>query len=136
MSKKPLVTEVQVRLVRGGALKARGSVVLGNNLVRIDCQVVEGKNGLFVSPPRYQGRDGKFYFSAFFIDPDLQKEVTDTVLAKYNSVLNAANSAPAFNQVATNQAALNQVAVQPLTEPHTAYDDEKAESVNDDDYPF
>ena len=69
-----------------GAIKANGSFVY-NGAVRINCTVVQGSKGLFVSLPRqkYQ-KDGKDQYAdqVFFINEDTRKQLQSAVLAAYN----------------------------------------------------
>jgi stage V sporulation protein G len=46
-------------------------------------RIVEGKNGLFLSMPRHQGKDGKWYETVFPVTKEARQNLSDTVLAAY-----------------------------------------------------
>jgi len=46
-------------------------------------RVVNGSNGLFVSMPRHQGKDGKWYNTVYPTNKEIQKHLSDLVLAAY-----------------------------------------------------
>ncbi len=48
-------------------------------------RVVEGKNGLFVSMPRKQGKDGQWYNAIYPQNKQLQQKISEIVLAAYNA---------------------------------------------------
>ena len=48
-------------------------------------RIVEGKEGLFVSMPREQGRDGKWYDTFFPSSMELRKGLQELVLDHYNN---------------------------------------------------
>jgi stage V sporulation protein G len=45
---------------------------------------VEGKNGLFVSMPSEQGRDGKWYDTFYPVSKEMRKGLEELVLESYN----------------------------------------------------
>jgi DNA-binding cell septation regulator SpoVG len=96
-SKKKIVSKVELRLVNKGNLKASGNMIIGNDWMRVDCTVIEGRDGPFVSLPRYKGKgkDGeeKWYSSVWFINEDARKEVEKTVLDAYAAMLKTAKTA-------------------------------------------
>lgn len=64
-------------------LKAFVDVNINDQLLIKSLMIVEGKNGLFVSMPREQSRDNRWYDSVRCIDKDLREELTGTVLRAY-----------------------------------------------------
>ncbi len=63
-------------------LRAFVDVSLGGIVVK-GLRVVAGANGLFVSMPRQQGKDGKWYNTVYPADKQIQKQLSDLVLAAY-----------------------------------------------------
>jgi stage V sporulation protein G len=63
-------------------LRAFVDVSLGGLVVK-GLRVVAGSNGLFVSMPRHQGKDGKWYNTVYPVDKEIQKQLSDLVLAAY-----------------------------------------------------
>ena len=74
------------RLVRfdgGGTLKAFCDLAVGELFLIRGLRVVKGKNGLFVSMPRQQGKEGKWYDSVATITKEVRAEVGRVVLSAY-----------------------------------------------------
>lgn len=46
-------------------------------------RVVNGSKGLFVSMPRHQGKDGKWYETVFPTTKEMRQELSSLVLAAY-----------------------------------------------------
>jgi stage V sporulation protein G len=64
-------------------LKAFVDLSLGGVIVK-GLRVVNGANGLFVSMPQHQGKDGKWYNTVYPTTKEIQKQLSDLVLAAYN----------------------------------------------------
>jgi len=47
--------------------------------------VVNGNKGLFVSMPRHQGKDGKWYNTVYPATKELKQQLSEAVLEAYNS---------------------------------------------------
>jgi DNA-binding cell septation regulator SpoVG len=62
--------------------KAFVDVSLGGIVVK-GLRVVCGSNGLFVGMPRHQGKDGKWYNTVYSANKQIQKQLSDLVLAAY-----------------------------------------------------
>jgi stage V sporulation protein G len=81
------VIELEVkRLVRfdgNGSLKAYCDLAIGESFLIRGVRVVEGKNGMFVSMPRQQGKDTKWYDNVVALTPEIKKEVGRVVLEAY-----------------------------------------------------
>lgn len=54
-----------------------------NGIVVKGLRVVNGSKGLFVSMPRHQGKDGKWYDTVFPATKETRQELSDLVLAAY-----------------------------------------------------
>jgi stage V sporulation protein G len=63
-------------------LKAFVDVCVGGIIVR-GLRIVNGSNGLFVGMPRHQGTDGKWYNIVSPASKDIQKQLSESVLAAY-----------------------------------------------------
>jgi stage V sporulation protein G len=46
-------------------------------------RIVNGSSGLFVGMPRHQGKDGKWYNTVYPATKEIQKQISDLVLAAY-----------------------------------------------------
>ncbi len=66
-----------------GSLKAYCDLLVDNRFVIKGLRVVEGKNGLFVSMPRQQGKNGKWYDSVTAVTKEAKEEVGRVVLGAY-----------------------------------------------------
>ena len=74
------------RLVRfdgDGSLRAFCDLVVGELFVIKGLRVVKGKNGLFVSMPRQQGKDTKWYDSVEPVSKEIKQVVDRVVLSAY-----------------------------------------------------
>ncbi len=63
-------------------LKAFADVSVGGIVVK-GLRIVDGSNGLFVGMPRHQGKDGKWYDTVYLANKEMQKQLSDSVLAAY-----------------------------------------------------
>lgn len=81
------MTELRVaRLVKfdgEGSLRAYCDVSVADSFLIKGLRVVEGKNGLFVSMPRQQGRDGKYYDQVVALTKDAKQAADRVVLEAY-----------------------------------------------------
>ncbi len=81
------MTELRVaRLVKfdgEGSLRAFCDVSVADSFLIKGLRVVEGKNGLFVSMPRQQGRDGKYYDQVVALTKDAKQAADRVVLEAY-----------------------------------------------------
>ena len=71
------------RTDNGSALKAFADVVINQFLVK-GVRIVEGKNGLFITMPQSQGKDGKWYPTTMLLDDGLKDELQEALFAAYN----------------------------------------------------
>jgi DNA-binding cell septation regulator SpoVG len=71
------------RLESGSALKAFADVIIGSVLIK-GVRVAVGRNeNLYVSMPKAQGKDGKWYDTMKILDDELKNELQEVVLAAY-----------------------------------------------------
>lgn len=66
-----------------GSVRAYCDVALNEAFLIRGLRVVEGKHGLFVSMPRQQGKDQKWYDSVIALTRDAKLEVNKVVLEAY-----------------------------------------------------
>ena len=78
--------KVNVYPVEHKTLKANVSINIDDVLVINDFKLVEGKNGMFISKPSREYKDGretKYRDVAYFLDQEVEAELLDQVLAEY-----------------------------------------------------
>jgi len=66
-------------------IKAFADIEISGAILVKGLQVLDGKNGLFVSMPRQKGRDNIWYETVRTLTPEVKDRVTTTVLAAYQS---------------------------------------------------
>jgi len=66
-----------------GNVKAYCDLAVGNLFLIRGLRIVEGKNGMFVSMPRQQGKDQKWYDQVSPLSKEVKKAVEETVLGAY-----------------------------------------------------
>ncbi len=69
-----------------GNLKAFADLVVNDALIIKGLRVVEGKKGLFVTMPREQGKDSKWYDQVSCTSADIFDDIASKVLSEYQSV--------------------------------------------------
>ena len=72
------------RLDGESSLKAFADCVIGQVLVK-GVRIVEGKNGMFITMPQSQGKDGKWYCNVMLLDENLKEELEKVLLEAYNA---------------------------------------------------
>ena len=82
-----------VRFDSKSALKAYVDLEIGNLFLVKGLRVVEGKNGLFVSMPRQQGKDAKWYDSVVALTKEAKQEVGRVVLEAYQQEMGSNGAA-------------------------------------------
>ncbi len=68
-----------------GSLRAFCDIAIGEQFLVKGLRVVEGKNGLFVSMPRQQGKDSKWYDNVMPLTKEAKQEVNRVVLEAYQA---------------------------------------------------
>lgn len=66
-----------------GATKAFCDISILDSLVINGLRIVEGKEGLFVSMPRTEGKDGKWYNIVLALNREVKDEIERVVLEAY-----------------------------------------------------
>jgi len=66
-----------------GAVRAYCDLAIGEHFLVKGLRIVEGRNGLFVSMPRQQGKDAKWYDSVVALTKETKEEVGRIVLSAY-----------------------------------------------------
>ncbi|MEW6101025.1 MAG: SpoVG family protein [Candidatus Omnitrophota bacterium] len=64
-------------------LKAFVDIVLEGVIIK-GLRIVNGSNGLFVSMPRHQGKDGRWYSTVYPATKEKQQELSRQILSAYN----------------------------------------------------
>ena len=78
-----LTVKRMIRFDGEGSLKAYCDLAIEDRFLIKGLRVVEGKNGLFVSMPRQQGKDGKWYDNVSALTKEMKVEVGRVVLEAY-----------------------------------------------------
>ena len=76
-----------IRLYRtsNGSLKAFADVVINETVLIKSIRVVESReNGLFVSMPKSQGKDGKWYENVSLLNEEAKQELQEAVFEAYH----------------------------------------------------
>lgn len=66
-------------------LKAFADIVINNALLIKGIMVMDGKNGLFVSMPKEQAKDKKWYEKVKCLSRDVQGQISEVVLSAYKT---------------------------------------------------
>ena len=84
------ITDVRLRMVKAGEgelkLKAYADVTFDESFVVHGLKVIDGQKGMFVAMPSRKMPDGEYKDVAHPIKPELRKEITDAVIAKFHEV--------------------------------------------------
>jgi stage V sporulation protein G len=84
------ITDVRLRFVKPGEdelkLKDYADIKLEESFVVHGLKVIDGQKGMFVAMPSRKMPDGEYKDVAHPITPELRKEITDTVIAKYKEL--------------------------------------------------
>ncbi len=73
--------------VNGGHTVAFFTVEFSNGLQINDLRLVQGSNGLFVSPPQraYEGQNGRRYVNIVWFPDDLKARIQEMAIARYEA---------------------------------------------------
>lgn len=63
-------------------LKAFVDISLGGIVIK-GLRIVDGSKGLFLSMPKHQGKDGKWYSTVYPVNKEVQQELTQIVMQAY-----------------------------------------------------
>lgn len=81
------ITDVRLRAVKNEnefKLKAYADVTFDDCFVIHGLKIIDGQKGMFVAMPSRRMPDGEYKDIAHPITPELRKEITDSVITKYN----------------------------------------------------
>ncbi|MCM8794682.1 MAG: SpoVG family protein [Candidatus Omnitrophica bacterium] len=73
-----------------GTLRAFCDIIIANSILVKGVKVVEGRNGLFVSMPREQGKDGNWYDTVIPLSKEVRQRLTERILEAYQFGENSA----------------------------------------------
>jgi len=86
MNSKPVIKVERIhRLENEGPTKAFCDLLILDTFLVKGLRVVEGKNGLFLSMPREQSRDGKWYETFYPVSKEMRKGLQELVLEEYEA---------------------------------------------------
>ena len=91
------ITDIRLRAVKSEnevKLKAYADVTFQGSFVVHGLKIIDGQKGMFVAMPSRKMPDGEYKDIAHPITPELRKEITDTVIAKYNEVMESEGAIP------------------------------------------
>ncbi|MFC1594284.1 septation protein SpoVG family protein [Candidatus Omnitrophota bacterium] len=71
------------RLEADGALKAFADLIVNDALLIKGLRVIEGKNGIFVSMPKQQGKDKKWYDTIHPVTRETEDEISSVILRAF-----------------------------------------------------
>ena len=84
MDRKPVVKVERIHLLDGeGSTKAFCDLLILDTFMVKGLRVVQGKDEMFVSMPREQGKDGKWYDTFFPVSREMRKGLQELVLESY-----------------------------------------------------
>lgn len=83
MKNNPIQVSRIYKLNGDSKLKAFVDISLAGIIVK-GLRIVEGDNGLFVSMPRHQGKDGKWYSTVYPTSKEIHQQLSDLILAAYS----------------------------------------------------
>ncbi len=67
------------------SLRAFADILMADKILVKGLRLIEGNKGKFVSMPRTQGKDGKWYDEVSVLDRTLMERVTHSVLEAYEN---------------------------------------------------
>ena len=73
------------KLDGAGAIKAFADITIEDSINILGLRVVEGKDGLFVTMPMEEGKDGKWYNVVIPLKRDLKEKIERIVLEAYGA---------------------------------------------------
>ncbi len=97
------ITDIRLRAVKSEnevKLKAYADVTFNGCFVVHGLKIIDGQKGMFVAMPSRKMPDGEYKDIAHPITPELRKEITDTVIAKYNDVMATEGALPETEEAA------------------------------------
>lgn len=84
MKTKPVIKVERIHALEGDTpTKAFCDLLILDSFLVKGLRVVQGKDGLFVSMPREQARDGKWYDTFYPVSKEMRKGLEELVLESY-----------------------------------------------------
>ena len=83
------VTDIRVRGVEKGKMKAVVSITIDNEFVVHDIKVIQGDKGLFIAMPSRKAADGEYRDIAHPINTETRERLQRMILEKYQESLEA-----------------------------------------------
>ena len=80
-----MIEVARLHRLENGMVKAFVDVIFNGQLLVKGVRIVEGKNGMFITMPQSQGKDGKWYCTAMLLDDSLKAELQEVVIEAYNA---------------------------------------------------
>jgi stage V sporulation protein G len=77
------ITDVRLRKVDEGKLKAIASVTFDEQFVVHDIKVIDGQNGLFIAMPSRKIANGEFRDVAHPLDSETRNRIRDAIFEEY-----------------------------------------------------
>jgi len=84
-NKLSLKVERLYRFDGDGPMKAFADIVVNEALLIKGIRVIEGKKGMFISMPKMQGKDKKWYETIRPLSIEAKNEISEVVLSAYNA---------------------------------------------------
>ena len=81
------ITDVRVRKVKEGKMKAVVSITLDDEFAVHDIKIIEGERGLFIAMPSRKTTDGEYRDIAHPINSETRDRIQKIILEKYGEVL-------------------------------------------------
>ncbi|HPN73033.1 MAG TPA: septation protein SpoVG family protein [Candidatus Omnitrophota bacterium] len=90
MTVKPAIKVERMHKLSGdGSTRAFCDLLVMDTLVVKGLRVVQGKDGLFLSMPQQQGKDGKWYDTVMPVSKEIRKGLEKMVIGEYQSEVSA-----------------------------------------------
>ena len=80
-----MIEVARLHKLENGMVKAFVDVIFNGQLLVKGVRIVEGKNGMFITMPQSQGKDGKWYCTVMLLDDSLKAELQEVVIEAYNA---------------------------------------------------
>ena len=80
-----MIEVARMHRVDNGSLKAFVDVIIAEQVLVKGVKVVNNRDGdLFVTMPKQQGKDGRWYETVSMLDEEAKQELQETVLEAFN----------------------------------------------------
>jgi len=80
-----VIEVARMHKVNNGSLKAFVDVIIAEQVLVKGVKVVNNRDGdLFVTMPKQQGKDGRWYETVSMLDEEAKQELQETVLEAFN----------------------------------------------------